>query len=271
MEKTKKAAIAAVLILAIVVSFFYLAPKLSAPETYRGSMRTIDQNAETVLKLTAASTLASAGLSALPDDLGTPIADKLADFSEYFLLILCVLYAEKFLLTILGGAACRILIPVALGMLLAGLYFKPQLMRRMAFRTAVLGVALALVIPLSTHTSEIIYRTYQESIDSTVAAAEALGDEAASAGESEAAQSKTAGVFSAFSDKAAELKERAAGVLRHYVETLAVLLVTSCVIPILVALFFLWLIRRITGIDMAGALHREYGDWKQRGREDRPA
>ena len=62
---------------------------------------------ETVLKLTASSTAASAGITAIPGDAGTPIAEKLADFSEYGILILCVLYAEKYLLSILGSGVFK--------------------------------------------------------------------------------------------------------------------------------------------------------------------
>ena len=86
------------LILFAVLSFFPLAARVSAPERYTEYTESIDAKTDTVLKLMAASTVTSAGISAIPGDTATPIAEKLADFSEYFLLILCVLYAEKYLL-----------------------------------------------------------------------------------------------------------------------------------------------------------------------------
>ena len=46
------------------------------------------------------------------------------------------------------------------------------------------------------------------------------------------------------------LAERAADTLNRFVEAMAVLIVTSCVIPILVLLFFVWVIKQLTGVDV---------------------
>ena len=70
------------LILFAVLSFFPLAARFSAPERYTEYTASIDAKTDTVLKLMAASTVTSAGISAIPGDTATPIAEKLADFSE---------------------------------------------------------------------------------------------------------------------------------------------------------------------------------------------
>ena len=46
------------------------------------------------------------------------------------------------------------------------------------------------------------------------------------------------------------LTDRAAETLNRFVEAVAVMIVTSCVIPILVLLFFLWVIKQLTGVDL---------------------
>ena len=75
MENTlKKVLIAALLLMAGVVSFFFLADIASTPETHTGTIASIDEKTDTVLKLTATSTLASAAVSAIPGDTATPIA-----------------------------------------------------------------------------------------------------------------------------------------------------------------------------------------------------
>ena len=127
MEHTmKKLLIAALLILLAVVSCLFLADKAMAPATHNKTIASIDDKTVTVLKLTATSTVASAAISAIPGDTATPIAEKLADFTEYFLLILCVLYSEKYLLTIMGAGTFRILIPLACALCLAGLFWNPK-------------------------------------------------------------------------------------------------------------------------------------------------
>ena len=76
-----KILLAALLVLVAVVSFFLVVKWASAQETHAVTIESIDGKTETVLKLTASSTLASAAVSAIPGDTATPIAEKLADFT----------------------------------------------------------------------------------------------------------------------------------------------------------------------------------------------
>ena len=58
--------------------------------------------------------------------------------------------------------------------------------------------------------------------------------------------------------------------LNRFVESLAVMIVTACIIPLLVLLFFLWLIRQLTGVDLAAKLHlrpREKREKKEAAQE----
>ena len=80
--KLKKAIIVAALLLVAVISFLPIANAAASPANHTKTIASIDDKILTVLKLTAASTLASAGVSAIPGDTATPIAEKLADFSE---------------------------------------------------------------------------------------------------------------------------------------------------------------------------------------------
>ena len=109
----KKALIAAVLLLLAVVSFLFVADYATDAGNHATTLAAVDNKAETVLKLSAASALASAGISAIPGDTATPVAEELADFTTYFLLVLCVLYAEKYLLAMTGAGAFKVLIPLS--------------------------------------------------------------------------------------------------------------------------------------------------------------
>ena len=150
MEKNlQKLLIAALLVLLAVFSFLFLGDRASTPATHASTVAVIDEKTEDVLKLTASASLASFGVSAIPGDTATPIAGKLADFSEYFLLILTVLYAEKFLITIIGAGVFRILIPCACVLAIISLYRHPVLFRRLALRLTAVGLALYLLIPLT--------------------------------------------------------------------------------------------------------------------------
>ena len=250
-ETGKKLLIAAVLLLLAVLSFLLIADKAADVNTHTATLAALDGRAETVLKLSAASALASAGITAIPGDTATPIAEKLADFTEYFLLILCVLYTEKYLVTILGAAAFKILIPCACILAGVSLFREPKPLRALAVKLTAVALAVYLVIPVSLRVSDLIYRAYEASIQNTVTSAEELTEKTASLTEAEGDKGLVASVLERIRETAGTLTDKAAATLNRFVETLAVMIVTSCVIPILVLLFFLWVIKQLTGLDLA--------------------
>lgn len=245
----QKMVISLALVLAALISCLLLADRAMAQETYQATIASIDDKVETVLKLTATSTVASAGISAIPGDTATPIAEKLSDFTEYFLLILCVLYSEKYLLTVIGAGVFKILVPLACGMFIAGMYWNPGVMKRLGIKIALFGLAIFLAIPVSVRVSDMIYDTYRVSINETIAEAEEFTEETA-----ELSGAEDAGIISTIlnklSETASSLSNRAAEIMNRFVESLAVMIVTSCVIPLAVLLFSLWLIRVVTGIQI---------------------
>ena len=237
-------------ILIAALSFFYLAGILSSPETYSGILRSIDDKVETVLKLTASSTAASAGITAIPGDAGTPIAEKLADFSEYGILILCVLYAEKYLLSILGSGVFKFIIPIACVLYPLGFFRDLEGIKPILKKIAIVSLALYFVIPLSVHISDRIYDTYQASIDTTITAAEDLAEDATLAGSTAEDQNAIQRIWGYLSESASSFAERGAEILNRFIESLAVMIVTSCVIPLLVLFFSLWIINQVFGFSI---------------------
>ncbi len=254
----KKALCAVLLLLVAVFSFLFLADRASAQATHAATVSVIDEKTEDVLKLTASASLASFGVSAIPGDTATPIATKLADFSEYFLLILCVLYSEKYLIGIIGAGTFKVLIPAACALGIVSLFWNPKLLRRLAFKLTAVGLAIYLIIPISFKVSDLIYDAYRESIDTTISAAEELTDETAPLADADD-RSVVDRILERISETTASLTDRAVDTVNRFVETLAVMIVTSCVIPLLVLLFFLWVIKQLTGIDLSGALPHRRG------------
>ena len=118
-----------VLAAAIILSCTLMGTKLTDPSSYSHTIEVLDQNRTTVLGLSAASAAASAAVSALPSDVCSPLAEQLSEFTTWFLLILSVVFLEKYLLTIFGFAACYILIPAGCGALLADCFFPSRFLR----------------------------------------------------------------------------------------------------------------------------------------------
>ena len=250
----KKILVAVLLLLLAVFSFLFLADRAAAPTTHASTVGVIDEKTEDVLKLTASASLASFGVSAIPGDTATPIASKLADFSEYFLLILCVLYSEKYLIGIIGAGVFKVLIPCACLLCIVSLWRNPPLFRRLALKLAAVGIALYLIIPVSFKVSDLIYGAYRESIDTTISAAETLSDETAPLADAAGDKGLVATILDRLSETATSLTDKAVDTVNRFVETMAIMIVTSCIIPLLVLLFFLWVIKQLTGIDLSAGL-----------------
>ena len=248
------------------LSFFVVARYASSPEFNKKTIQSLDDKKTTVMELTAASTVASAAISLIPGDGGTPIAEKLADLSSYFLVVICAIYLEKYLVTITGYAAFSILIP--LGCVLFSAYFlwNRDAFRVLAEKLLLFGLAVYLVIPASVKVADLIDETYQSSIESTIDSAKQATSEIESetdteentTGSSDDTKSTGStvkkGLLSGIVSKVEETVSGAAknveNVLNRFIEALAVMLVTSCLIPILVLVFFVWLVKMILGVDL---------------------
>lgn len=141
---------------------------------------------------------------------------------------------------------------------------------KLGVKILLLALALYAVIPVSVHVSQLIYSTYQESIDMTLAETENLvsqTEDAANAQEKEAQDTQDEGFLSGLIDKAKDTinqaKDTIGGateqfkyMLNKFVDGLAVLIVTTCLIPILVMIFFIWIVKIIlsTAVTQPGAV-----------------
>lgn len=245
----KKVFICVLLLLAAVISLLYVGDWAMKIDTHSHTIDSIDEKVDMVMKLTAASTVASAGISAIPGDTATPIAEKLADFTQYFLLIMCVLYAEKYSVTIIGLATFKILIPLACVFMGISLFSDSALWRRLSVKFAVFGMAIFLIIPASIRVSDMIYTTFDDSINNTINSAEQIADDTIELTDAGDNSGLVQSILNGISETASSLTEKAANTLNRFVETLAVMIVTSCVIPILVVIFFVWVAKIITGVN----------------------
>ena len=264
---TRKAALAALLVLAALISIFAVGKRASDPAYHQASIDALAEKQETVLELTAASTAASAAITLLPGDTATPIAEKLADLSGYFLIVLCAIFLEKYLLTITSYVSFTILIPAACALGIAALFSEKlrAALGKLAWHLLLFALAIAFAIPAGVKVSSMIEDTYRASIEETIANAEQTTEDIQSATSGEAEKSGLSGLFSKVTEGitgvATAAVEQLKTVLNRFIEALAVMLVTSCLIPILVLLFFAWLVKLMLGIDLP-PLRVKLGDGK---------
>ena len=264
---TRKAPLAALLVLAALLSIFAVGKRASDPAYHQASIDALAEKQETVLELTAASTAASAAITLLPGDTATPIAEKLADLSGYFLIVLCAIFLEKYLLTITSYVSFTILIPAACALGIAALFSEKlrTALGKLSWHLLLFALAIAFAIPAGVKVSSMIEDTYRASIEETIANAEQTTEDIQSATSDEAEKSGLSGLFSKVTEGITGAATAAVGqlktVLNRFIEALAVMLVTSCLIPILVLLFFAWLVKLMLGIELP-PLRVKLGDGK---------
>lgn len=263
-SKMKKTIAVVVLVIACVVSSF-AGVTFSKPEPYKAIVQSLDAKKTTATELMASATTASVLISALPDDTATPIAESLAEISQYFLIVLCALLLEKYLLTIIGFVTLRVLIPIAclLGVVYV-LTLKASL-GRIAAKIAIVSILALLAIPVSVKASDMIESTYQSSIDAAIDAAqeEWSAEESTETEDTTGTEETDQGFLSSILSGVRDSVSNAANTLTNAVqeklalaeqklntllESLAVMLVTTCLIPIAVILFFIWLGKAILKI-----------------------
>ncbi|PWL92013.1 MAG: hypothetical protein DBY10_01525 [Clostridiales bacterium] len=243
-DRAKRTVKAVILIIVALVSIFVLSRFATSTEFHAKSIAALDEKRTTVMELTAASTAASAAITLIPGDAVTPIAEKLADLSSNFLLVICAIWLEKYLLTITGYATFVVLIPLACVLGAINAFLQNDKWRELIRKLVVLGLAIVLVVPVSVKVSDMIEATYQSSIETTIDSAR----EAADGAEDE--EGGLSGLLSKIKDGVSGAVTGLENVLNRFIEALAVMIITSCVIPIFVLLFFIWIIKMVTSVDI---------------------
>ena len=248
-ENQKKLIAIVVLIVIMILSMTVISKSAGNPKNHTKTIESLEEKKADVLKLTATSVAASTAIAAIPGDATTPVANKLADLSSYFLIILMVIFLEKYLVTLTGYAAFFILIPAACVLLALGICLDKSILKILSAKIAVFGLVIYFIIPISMGVSTVIEDTYEASIDITVKEAEDITDEINKSTDSEGNIIEKA--LSQIKDGVSGIMEKGENLLNRFIEAIAVMLVTSCLIPIVVLLFTLWFVRILFGVQIS--------------------
>jgi len=261
MAKYIRIAIVSALALIIILSCTVVGNKLTDPAAYSHTIEVLDKNRASVLGLSAASAAASAAVSALPDDVCSPLAQEISEFTTWFLLILSVIYLEKYLLTILGAAACYLLIPAGCSALLVNCFFPKGTLKSIGIKLVVFGAAVLLVIPTSVWVSDRINAIYSDSIEITMESASAvsenlIGEIADEGEENTTVIDEAKALLGDLSGSVAGVVEQFKNLLNRFIEATAVMIVTTCLIPILVIVFFVWIVKTLFNVQIILPAHQ---------------
>ena len=252
-----KAVVIGVCLLISLVSMGPLSQKYSSVSTYEHEIEVLDTQKMHALELSAASATASTFISMIPDDTGTPLSNQMATVSKDLALVTGAVLLEKYLLTILGYAFFSWLVPIcsiifALGFVLGDRNLLKIPLVVGAIKVLIVGFIIWRAIPMSVFVIDRINETYDLTITNAIEAAQNLSTAAGS--EEEADNDEDKGFFSAASETIDSLKRMTVGkaqeliawakvALTAVLEGFAVLVITSCVIPLFVPIALLWLVK----------------------------
>lgn len=241
--------IVALVVLAL-LSGFVARPHFADTKTWDSTIEVIDQKKGNVLALTTSCVALSAGITALPGDTGTPVAEQLAQLSGNLGILI---------------PFALVLFAVSLG--IHGRWSTSAVLRRVATRVLVVAVIGMALVPASVWVSQKVDETYRVSIE----AAEQKAADAAGAADgnssktskkkSESTESKNvleqladgaSGLVASVTNGAKQMTDEIVQQVTDLIEGVIVMIVTSCVIPLLVLAAFLWLGHTLLGIDISG-------------------
>lgn len=236
------------------ILIFVISPAIASPQFHASTIEYLDGKGETVMEFAAVTASVSAGLSAIPGDAATPIADQLAQMSVYFLIVMCALYLEKYLIVITGCLSFKFLMPAACILLSVYFFTDKQKIKQLAVKLFVFSLAIFIAVPVSVKASKMIEETYRITNEQFLSAQDNVSEEAAAPEEEkdEGRFSAITGFFSdsmqSASDGASQALENARNYMGNTVEFIAVTIVTSCLIPICVFMFFIWISKSVIGM-----------------------
>ena len=231
----KKLMLIAVLALVAVISFTKIAPFAADPENHKHTIEQTDERIASVMALSGGAAATSATLSLLPGDMCTPLADQLAEMATYFLLILSSLYLEKFLISLSGYITFMCLIPIACVLLAGAILTEKTAFARTAGKIALVGIVIYLIVPASVRLSDMVYQTQAAKVNDAIDQYNDL----------EIGGDTDGGIISEFTSITTETIDHITDFVEDLMESLAVMVVTSCVIPVLVFVFLIWLVKVI--------------------------
>lgn len=261
MTFSKRTKVLIILLIISLLSILVVSRIVSAPSFSAATIKSLDDKKATVMKLAVAAAASSTALSLIPGDAAMPIANQIAQLTSYFVIILGAILLEKMLVGVVGYMTFTIIIPAACALGIAYLYIKKDFLRDLAIKLSLFGIVLFIAIPVSIKVSDLIYDSYQVSIEQTMETAKQNNEYIEEKKKDLAAEDKNwmekigdflSDITSKIGNDISAMVKKGENTLSVYLDTIAVLIITSCVIPIVVILIFAWIIKILFGFDSRG-------------------
>lgn len=257
-EILKRIILIILLIVTALISIFSISKVASSTEFHKETIENLDEKKLTVMELTVATAGSATALAAIPGDATTPLANQIMEMSSYLIIVIGVIFLEKILLTLTGKLTFLIIIPIACLLYAIYIFARKEILRNLAIKLAIFGIIIFAIVPISVKISDFIEENYGTSITETIENAKVLEnneEKVKQEGSQEESwwnkiTSSASNVVSNIGDGVNELIEKGKLILSNFIDAIAILIITTCVIPIMVFLVLIWIIKIIFDISI---------------------
>lgn len=214
----------------------------------------LEDSQNTVMKFSGSTIATSLALSALPDDFATPLAGTVSDLNTYFIFIFAVLFVEKLLVIEGIKIALAYIIPASCILYILSILTTKEMFKNFAAKLLILGISIVMVVPISTHFTETVCADYLAYVDETIeeagAGAGKINEVMAEGNEESTFFDKLTDAFKTAIQDVNDLLEYFKNVVKKCVNSVAVMLVTTFVLPMLILFLFRWLLKELFALHL---------------------
>lgn len=253
----KKIIIAIMMVIIAISSIFGVSKVASSTQFHEKTIKSLDDKKLVVMEITAATAGTATALAAIPGDSTTPLANQILKLSSYLVIVIGAIFLEKILLTLTGYATFTFIIPVACILFGIYLFAEKEILKKLAIKLSIFGIIIFMVVPISVKMSNLIEESYKSTINQTVEEAKNTENIAENSEQQEEKKEGWNGIVSNIKegisnagDTVSNAIESGKKMMSKFVDAIAVLIITTCVIPIVVLVFLIWIVKMIFGLDI---------------------
>ena len=232
-----------------IFSIVVLARKIPEAEFVQNTVDRLEESQNTIMAFSGTTIATSLAISALPDDFASPLASTVSDLNTYFVFMFAVLFVEKLLVVEGIKIALMYIIPIACLLYVLSLLTAREMFKNFGIKLMILGISIIFVIPFSTHFTETVCEDYLDYVDETIAEADAgaakINEVMASGNEESSFFDKLSNAFKTAIQSVTDLLNYFKNVIKKCVNSVAIMLVTTFVVPLLILMLFRWLLKEL--------------------------
>lgn len=238
----------------MVLSIFVLAETVPEMQFVKNTIERVEESERTIAKFSGSTIGMSVAITALPDDFATPLADTLADMNTYFIFIYAVLFVEKLIVIEGIGIIFTYFIPCSCILYILSELTKKDVFKKFAIKVFILAAAAVIVIPFSLFFAENVGEKYLAYVDETITEAEdganKVTDIMNSTDGEQTMFEKLSDAFKTAMSGVEDLVLYFKNVVKKFVNSISILLVTTFIIPLLILIFFKWLMKEVFNLNL---------------------